>query len=56
VQRVRVLLLLLLLVVWTVVAMVGAMVQGLFWLTVVGTALFLMTGVLAEARLSRAPR
>jgi hypothetical protein len=35
--------LLALLVVWVLVALVGALVEGLFWLTVVGAGLFLAT-------------
>jgi hypothetical protein len=42
-----------LLVVWTLVAIVGAMVPGLFWLTLVGMAFFLLTGALSGAHLSR---
>ena len=34
-----------LLVVWLVVAVLGAIIEGLFWLTVVGAVLFLGTGV-----------
>ena len=44
---------LVLLVVWTVVAIVGSLVPGLFWLTVVGMTLFLFTGALSGARLGR---
>jgi hypothetical protein len=42
--------LLALLVVWVVVALIGALVEGLFWLTVVGTALFLVTGAVVAVR------
>jgi hypothetical protein len=49
-------LLLALLVVWTLVAIVGALVPGLFWLTVVGMTLFLFTGALSGARLGRVSR
>ena len=45
-------LLLVLLVVWAVVAIVGALIEGLFWLTAVGAGLFLVTAVVAEARSS----
>jgi len=43
-------LLLALLVVWVVVAIVGALVEGLFWLMVVGVVLFLGTAVVAGFR------
>jgi hypothetical protein len=36
----------LLLVIWLVVSIVGAVVKGLFWLTVVGVLLFAVTAVL----------
>jgi hypothetical protein len=36
----------LLLVIWLVVTVVGAVVKGLFWLAVVGLVLFLFTAVL----------
>ncbi|GAA3176316.1 hypothetical protein GCM10010531_32450 [Blastococcus jejuensis] len=36
-------LILLLLVVWVVVSVLGAVIEGLFWLTVVGVVLFLAT-------------
>jgi hypothetical protein len=36
-------LILLLLVVWVVVSVLGAVIKGLFWLTVVGVVLFLAT-------------
>jgi hypothetical protein len=36
----------LLLVIWLVVTVVGAVVKGLFWLAVVGLVLFLLTAVL----------
>ncbi len=36
----------LLLVVWLVVSIIGAVVKGLFWLTVVGLLLFAVTAVL----------
>jgi hypothetical protein len=41
-----------LLVVWVVAAIVGALVEGLFWLTLVGAGLFLVTAVVAGARSS----
>jgi hypothetical protein len=34
-----------LLVVWLVVALLGAVLEGLFWLLVIGVVLFLATGV-----------
>jgi hypothetical protein len=36
----------LLLVVWLVIVLIGAVVKGLFWLAVVGVVLFLGTAVL----------
>jgi hypothetical protein len=36
----------LLLVIWLVVSIVGAVVKGLFWLTVIGLLLFAVTAVL----------
>jgi hypothetical protein len=36
----------LLLVVWLVITVVGALVKGLFWLAVVGLLLFLVTAAL----------
>ncbi|MBW0116366.1 LPXTG cell wall anchor domain-containing protein [Pseudonocardia abyssalis] len=33
-----------LLVIWLVVAVIGAIIEGLFWLTVLGAVLFLATG------------
>ena len=36
----------LLLVVWLVITVVGALVKGLFWLVVVGLLLFLVTAAL----------
>ena len=36
----------LLLVVWLAVTVIGAVVEGLFWLTVVGLVFFLLTAVL----------
>ena len=38
------------LVVWVVVAIAGALVEGSLWLSVVGTGLFLVTGVVAGMR------
>jgi hypothetical protein len=43
-------LLLALLVGWVVLAIVGALVEGLFWLLVVGSVLFLGTAVVLGAR------
>ncbi len=40
----------LLLVVWLVVAVVGAVLEGLFWLTVVGLLLFAVTAVVGWDR------
>lgn len=42
--------LLLLLVVWIVVSILGAVIEGLFWLTVVGIVLFLGTAAYAWAK------
>ncbi|SDY13218.1 hypothetical protein SAMN05661080_02418 [Modestobacter sp. DSM 44400] len=42
--------LLVLLVVWVVITVIGAVVKGLFWLAVVGFLLFLATAVLGSAR------
>jgi hypothetical protein len=42
--------LLVLLVVWVVLTVIGAVVKGLFWLAVVGVLLFLATAVLGGAR------
>jgi hypothetical protein len=42
--------LLLLLVVWVVLIVVGAVVKGLFWLAVVGLLLFLGTAALGWVR------
>jgi hypothetical protein len=42
--------LLVLLVVWVAVAVIGAVVKGLFWLAVVGLALFLGTAALGAGR------
>jgi uncharacterized membrane protein len=38
-----------LLLVWLVIAVVGATVQGFFWLTMIALALILGTGAVAEA-------
>jgi hypothetical protein len=43
----------LLLVVWLVLIVVGAVVKGLFWLLVVGIVLFLATSALGVARRGR---
>ena len=37
-----------LLLVWLVVAVVGALVEGLFWLAVVGLVLVVVTGLLGR--------
>jgi hypothetical protein len=42
-------LILTLLLVWLVVAVVGAVIQGFFWLTLVAMALLLGTGAVGEA-------
>ena len=42
--------LLALLVLWVVVALVGALVEGLFWLTVVAAGLFLVTAAVVGVR------
>ena len=38
-----------LLLVWLAVAVVGSLIQGLFWLTLVAMALILATGAVGEA-------
>jgi len=43
-------LILLLLVVWLVLAVLGLVIHGLFWLFVVGLVLFLATGVVGWLR------
>ncbi|MGW9021552.1 hypothetical protein ACWGOE_08740 [Leucobacter chromiiresistens] len=50
-------LLLLLLVVWIVVAVIGFVIKGLFWLAVIGIVLFLVTGVIGmlKAKASNRP-
>ena len=40
----------LLLVVWLVVAVIGAVLEGLFWLTVIGIVLFLATAAWGWAK------
>ncbi len=49
--------LLLLLVVWIVVAVIGFVIKGLFWLAVIGIVLFLVTGVIGmlKAKASNRP-
>jgi LPXTG-motif cell wall-anchored protein len=42
--------LLLLLVIWVVVSIVGAVIEGLLWLTVVGIVLFLATAAWGWSR------
>jgi hypothetical protein len=43
-------LVLLLLVVWLILAVLGLVIHGLFWLFVVGAILFVATGVLGWLR------
>ncbi|GAA4755219.1 hypothetical protein GCM10023328_43510 [Modestobacter marinus] len=43
-------LLLLLLLVWVAVTVVGVIVEGLFWLAVVGLVFFVATAVLGASR------
>ena len=43
----------LLLVVWLVVAIIGAVLEGLFWLLVVGGLLFLVTAAVGWLKRSR---
>ena len=45
----------LLLVVWLVLTIVGAVVKGLFWLAVVGAVLFVATAVAGGARRRELP-
>lgn len=40
----------LLLVVWLVISIIGAVVKGLFWLTVVGVLFFVATAVLGWSK------
>lgn len=48
---------LLLIIIWIVVGIIGAVVHGLIWLTVVAAILFLATLVFSGTRLrGRAPR
>ena len=49
-------LLVLLLVVWLVLAVIGAVVEGLFWLLVVGAVLFLATAAFGWFRRNTGPR
>ena len=49
-------LILLALVVWLVLAVIGFVVKGLFWLAIVGIVLFLITGVLGATRRRTAGR
>ena len=46
----------LLLVVWLVLTVVGAIVKGLFWLAVVGAVLFVATALIGRARRDELPR
>lgn len=39
-----------LLLVWLVVAILGAVIEGLFWLTIVGAVLFLATAAYAAVK------
>ncbi|MEJ6488565.1 hypothetical protein PQI23_02375 [Leucobacter sp. USCH14] len=43
-------LLLFLLIAWIVVAVLGFVIKGLFWLAVIGIALFLVTGIVGILR------
>jgi hypothetical protein len=45
--------LILLLVVWAVLSLLGAVIEGLFWLTVVGVLLFLATAAYGTIRSRR---
>lgn len=45
-----------LLVIWLVVAVLGAVIEGLFWLTVVGAVLFLATGAYGYLKRRSGPR
>ncbi|TYP83654.1 hypothetical protein [Blastococcus xanthinilyticus] len=40
----------LLLAVWLVVSIIGAVIEGLFWLTVIGVVLFVGTAAIGWAR------
>jgi hypothetical protein len=46
----------LLLVLWLVLTVVGAIVEGLFWLALLGGVLFVVTAVAGRARRSALPR
>lgn len=48
-------LLVLLLVVWVVLSVIGAVIEGLFWLTVVGVVLFLATAAYGWTKRRTAP-
>jgi hypothetical protein len=48
--------LVLLLVVWLVLAVIGAVVEGLFWLLVIGAVLFLATAAFGWFRRNTGPR
>jgi hypothetical protein len=45
-------LLVLLLIVWLVLAVLGFVIKGLFWLAIVGIVLFLITGVYGAVKRS----
>lgn len=49
-------LILLALLVWVVLAVLGFVIKGLFWLAIVGIVLFLTTAALGAARRSGARR
>ncbi|WP_199241042.1 hypothetical protein [Naasia lichenicola] len=42
-----------LLVIWVVLAILGAVIKGLFWLLIIGVVLFLVTAVFGGIRQSR---
>ncbi|GGM47042.1 hypothetical protein GCM10012275_17640 [Longimycelium tulufanense] len=45
-----------LLVAWLALSLVGALIKGLFWLAVIGGALFLGTAAVGWAKKGRLPR
>ncbi len=46
----------LLLVLWLVLTVIGAIVKGLFWLAVLGGVLFVATAVIGRVRRDELPR
>jgi hypothetical protein len=44
---------LVLILIWVAIAVIGAVIKGLIWLTVIAAILFLITLILGSARLGR---